>query len=130
MKGTNNFYKEVIKKRAEVIHAALKETRLDISRLEREMAFLVLDVLAGISAKALSLKAAGKYFVYIDYAMSGTVEKKTSVEFQQMLAEADLFDEVGKKYGPNLAELRELATRILTRDKELVNYSVLPRTLA
>lgn len=130
MKRKHNFYKEVIQMRADAIHALLKEVHPDASRLERETAFLVLDVLAGLGVKALSLKTAGKYFVDIDYALDRTLEKKTSEEFQQMLAEADLLDEVGKKYGPNLAELRELAMKILSRDKKLVNYSILPRTLA
>jgi hypothetical protein len=130
MASKKSFQKEIIRIRTDAIHALLKETRPDVSRLERETALLVFDVLAGLEGKALSLKTAGKYFITLDYALDRTVEKRTSIEFQQMLAEADLIDEVGKKYGPNLAELRELATRILSRDKKLVNYSVLSRTFA
>ena len=129
MTDKNNFYKEVIQIRADVIHALLKDARPDASRLERETAFLVLDVLAGLGAKALSLKAAGKYFIDIDYMLDRAVEKKTSAEFQQMLSEADLLDEVGRKYGPNLPELRELAVKILSRDKKLVRFSTPARVL-
>ena|SRR3989338_11552017 len=130
MKNKSNFYKDIIKARAEAIHEILSGREPDIQRLERETALLVFDVLAGLEAKALSFKVADKYFTDIEYAIDGALEKKVRPEFSQMLVEAMLLDEVGTKYGANLAELQKLATQILARDKKLVNYSVPSRTLA
>ncbi|MEK7208349.1 MAG: hypothetical protein AAB699_02245, partial [Patescibacteria group bacterium] len=91
---------------------------------------LTLDVLAAIETKALSPKEGGKIFVDLEYKMNMNVEKDTSDDFSGLTAEGMLLDEIGSKYGPNLAELRELATRILARDKKLVNYSIVPKILA
>lgn len=122
----NNLQKNTIKNRVGAIRAMLKG-KVDMVRLEREFALLVLDVLAAIETKTLSFKEGGKIFVDLEYKMNLDVELNTSEDLSALTAEGMLLDEVGKKYGPNLAELRELATRILSRDKKLVNYSVAPR---
>jgi len=125
----NGLQKNIVKNRVSFIRALLKE-KSDIIRLEREVALLMLDVLAGIETKTVSHKEGGKIFVDLEYTINLDVEQKTSADFSALTAEGMLIDEVGKKYGPNLAELRELATRILSRDKKLVNYSVSARTFA
>lgn len=125
----NNLQKNIIKSRTGTIHALLRG-RVDVMRLEREFAFLALDVLAAIETKTLSFKEGGKIFVDLEYKMNLDVERNTSEDFSALTAEGMLLDEVGKKYGPNLAEFRELATRILARDKKLVNYSIPSRTFA
>ncbi len=125
----NGLQKNIVKNRVASIRALLKE-RTDIVRLEREVALLMLDVLAGIETKTFSHKEGGKIFVDLEYEMNLDVEQKTSEDFSALTAEGMLLDEIGKKYGPNLSELRELATRILSRDKKLVNYSVPARTFA
>ena len=125
----NNTQTNIIKTRVSAIRSLLKG-KIGVARLEREVALLTLDVLAAIETKALSPKEGGKIFVDLEYKMDMNVEKDTSEDFSGLTAEGMLLDEIGKKYGPNLAELRELATRILARDKKLVNYSVLSRTFA
>lgn len=125
----NNLQKNTIKNRVGAIHTLLKG-KVDMVRLEREFALLVLDVLAAIETKALSLKESAKVFVDFGYRMNLDIERKTSEDFSALTAEGMLLDEVGTKYGPNLSELRELATRILTRDKKLVRFSIPVRTLA
>ena len=125
----NNAQTNIIKTRVSAIRSLLKG-KVDVARLEREVALLALDVLAAIETKALSPKEGGKIFVDLEYKMNMNVEKDTSDDFSGLTAEGMLLDEIGSKYGPNLAELRELATRILARDKKLVNYSIVPKTLA
>lgn len=126
----NNGPKSIIKQRISTIGVILRGGTLDIVRLEREVALLMLDVLAAIETKALSPKDGSKIFVDLEYRMHLVVKQKTSEDFSALTAEGMLLDQIGKKYAPNLAELRELATRILARDKKLVNYSILPRTIA
>ncbi len=125
----NNAQTNIIKTRVSAIRSLLKG-KVDVARLEREVALLALDVLAAIETKALSPKEGGKIFVDLEYKMNMNVEKDTSDDFSGLTAEGMLLDEIGSKYGPNLAELRELATRILARDKKLVNYSIVPKILA
>lgn len=125
----NNLQKSIVKSRTGAIHALLKG-KVDVMRLEREFAFLALDVLAAIETKTLSPREGGKVFVDLEYRMNLDIQKQTSEDFSALTAEGMLLDEMGGKYGPNLAELRELATRILSRDKKLVNYSVPSRTFA
>ena len=125
----NNAQTNIIKTRVSAIRSLLKG-KVDVARLEREVALLALDVLAAIETKALSPKEGGKIFVDLEYKMNMNVEKDTSDDFSGLTAEGMLLDEIGLKYGPNLAELRELATRILARDKKLVNYSIVPKILA
>lgn len=120
MKSKNNFYKEIIKARADAIHEILAGREPDVQRLERETALLVFDVLAGLEAKALSFRAADKYFTDIEYSIDGNLEKKVHPEFSQMLVEAMLLNEIGTKYGANLTELQKLATQILAHEKKLV----------
>lgn len=127
MKG--NTQKTILKNRVSAIQKLLKGP-VNISQLEREVALLALDVLAALDVKAVSFKEADKYFTDIAYKMGEEIEQKTSEDLSALTAEGMLLDEVGKKYGPNLAEFRELATRILSRDKKLVNYSVPSRTFA
>ena len=128
MKNTN-LQKNIIKNRVDVIHALLKG-KVDIIRLEREVALLMLDVLAGVETKAFSHKVAGKIFVDLGYQMNLDIERKTSEDFSALTAEGMLLNEIGKKYAPNLSELRELAMRILSRDKKLVQFSIPARALA
>lgn len=125
----NNTHKNIVQSRVSAIFKLLKG-EANIIRLERETALLMLDVLAGIETKTLSLKEGGKIFVDLGYRMNADMERKTSEDFSALTAEGMLLDEVGTKYGPNLSELRELATRILTRDKKLVRFSVPARALA
>lgn len=125
----SNTHKSIIKNRVGAIHPLLKKGG-DVTRLEREVALLMLDVLAGIETKALSLKESGKVFVALGYRMNLDIEQRTSEDFSALTAEGMLLDEAGKKYGPNLAELRELAMRILSRDKKLVASPFVQRVLA
>lgn len=125
----SNTQKSIIKQRVHAINTLLKGSP-DIVRLEREVAFLMLDVLAAIETKTLSFKEGGKIFVDLEYKMNLDVERNTSEDFSALTAEGMLLDEVGKKYGPNLAELRALATKILSRDKKLVQFSIPTRALA
>lgn len=115
----NNTQKNIIKQRISAIAALLNGAR-DIVRLEREAALLMLDVLAAIETKVLTLKAGDQIFTDLGYRFGLDIDQKTSEDFSALVAEGMLLDEVGKKYGPNLSELRELATRILTRDAKLV----------
>ena len=124
-----NTQKTILKNRLDAIRVLLKG-QVDISQFEREVALLALDVLVALDVKAVSFKEADRYFTDIAYKMEEEMEQKTSEDLSALVAEVMLLDEVGKKYGPNLAEFRELATRILARDKKLVNYSVLSRTFA
>lgn len=124
-----NTQKTILKNRLDAIRVLLKG-QVDISQFEREVALLALDVLVALDVKAVSFKEADRYFTDIAYKMEEEMEQKTSEDLSALVAEGMLLDEVGKKYGPNLAEFRELATRILARDKKLVNYSVLSRTFA
>ena len=117
----------IVEQRVNAVDTLLKSTP-DILRLEREVALLMLDVLAGIETKALSPKEGSKIFITVSSRIDLGVKQKVSEDFSALTAEGMLLDEIGKKYGPNLSELRELATRILARDKKLVNYSVLSRT--
>lgn len=116
--------------RVNAVYALVKSNTLDVVRLEREAALLMLDVLAAIETKSLSPKEASKMFVDVESQAHLAVKEKTSEDFSSLTAEGMLLNEIGKKYAPNLAELRELATRILARDKRLVNYSIPSRTLA
>ena len=121
---------KIIMQRVNAVYALVKSNTLDVVRLEREAALLMLDVLAAIETKSLSPKEASKMFVDVESKAHLAVKEKTSEDFSSLTAEGMLLNEIGKKYAPNLAELRELATRILARDKKLVNYSVLSRTFA
>lgn len=125
----NNLQKNIIKNRMGAIHALLKG-KVDTVRLERDVALLVFDVLAAIETKTLSPKEGGKVFIDLEYKMNLDVERNTSEDFSALTAEGMLLDEVGKKYGPNLAELRELAMKILSRDKKLVRFSMPAPSLA
>ena len=74
MKNKNN--KTILKNRIQTIQELLKIH--DVVRLEREVALLMLDVLAALEVKAISLEEADKLFTDISYRIGPEVEKKTS----------------------------------------------------
>lgn len=119
----------IIEQRLSTINSLLTTVQ-GVVHLEREVALLMLDVLAAIETKMLSPKEASKAFVLVSSKTDLDIKQKVSEDFSALTAEGMLLDEIGKKYAPNLAELRELATRILSRDKKLVNYSVPSRMFA
>ncbi len=104
----------IIKSRVKLIHAYLFK-RVPARFLAHEVAMLVLDVLEALRDKMLTPKEASRYFVNIAYKIDSKTDKKLSDGFQQVLAEAMLLDELNKKYGPSLKELRRLALVILDR---------------
>ena len=95
-------------KRVREIKALLKG-KSNLRRFEREVALLALDALAGIKAKTLSPKAAGRCFVDIEYALNQDIEKRLRPKFSEMMFEAILLDELGTKYGPDIRLLRRRA---------------------
>lgn len=123
----NKQSRAVLKTKARAVRELI--ARADVVRLEREVALLFLDVLAALEVGAVSLKEADAIFTDIGYRIGPDLEKKTSEEFSMLLADAMLLDEVGEKYGPDLQDLRNFATQILTRDRSLVSF-MLPRTRA
>ena len=125
----SNVQKNIIIQRANSLKTLI-EGKLDVVRLEREAALLMLDVLAGIETKALSPKESSKIFVDVERHINLDIKQKVSEDFSALTAEGMLLNEIGKKYAPNLSELRELAMRILSRDKKLVQFSIPARALA
>lgn len=113
-----NFYHTILDNRVQAVLRLIKQGN-DVPALEREVALLAIDTMSALQAKHLSLKESCKCFVKIEYALRLDLEEKTSEEFQDLLAEAILLDEVGTKYGPDLARVQELAMTILNRDKAL-----------
>ena len=97
-----------------LIHAHLSQ-RAPTRLLEREVALLLLDVLEALRNKAITVKEASRYFVRIAYKIDLKMNRKLSDDFQQMHADAMLLDELKKKYGPSLKELKRLALLILGR---------------
>lgn len=104
----------VLKYRARIIRELLAEK--SIARLELETALLALDILSALKTKAISPKAASKYFTVIAYRIDRKVERKATDNFSMLLAEAMLLDELGKKYGPKLSEIRRLAYEVLAKN--------------
>ena len=125
----DNGQKKIVMQRTKSLKT-LVESKPDVVRLEREVAILMLDVLAAIETRALSPEESSKIFVDLERRINLDIKQKVSEDFSALTAEGMLLNEIGRKYAPNLAELRELATRILSRDKKLVNYSVPSRTFA
>lgn len=113
-----NFYHPILDNRLQAVLLLIRRGN-DVSALEREVALLVIDTINALQAKSLSLKEGCKCFVKIEYELRLDLEEKTSEEFQDLLAEAILLDEVGTAYGPDLARVQELAMNILNRDKAL-----------
>ena len=125
----NSVQKNIIIQRANSLKTLIGG-KLNVVRLEREVAILMLDVLATIETKALSPKESSKIFVDVERHINLDIKQKVSEDFSALTAEGMLLNEIGKKYAPNLSELRELAMRILSRDKKLVQFSIPARALA
>ena len=111
-----NFHQIILNNRLRATLKLIKQGN-DVLALEREVALLVLDTMNVLQGKSLSLKESCQCFIKIEYALKPDLEKKTSEEFQELLAEAMLLDEVGAAYGPDLIHIQELAMKILNRDK-------------
>lgn len=103
----------VLKFRAGIIQKLLKEK--SVVRLELETALLVSDILSALKAKVISPKAASKYFTAVAYRIDRKTERRVTDDFQMLLAEAMLLDELGQKYGPKLSEIRRLADKVLAK---------------
>src|SRR3989338_2315231 len=125
----DNGQKKIVMQRTKSLKT-LVESKPDVVRLEREVAILMLDVLAAIETRALSPEESSKIFVDLERRINLDIKQKVSEDFSALTAEGMLLNEIGRKYAPNLAELRELATRILSRDKKLVQFSIPARALA
>lgn len=111
-------YQQIIHNRHKAILDLIK-TGKDVSKIETETALLVLDTINALQAKAISLKESCKCFIKIDYSLNRGLEDKFSEDFQDLLNEAILLDEVGTTYGPDLNQIIKLATKILNRPNQL-----------
>ena len=111
-------YQKIIHNRHKAILELIKKGK-DIAKIERETALLVLDTINALQAKALSLKQGCKCFIKIDYSLNRDLENKFSEDFQDLLNEAILLDEVGTDYGPDLNGITKLAKKILNRPSQL-----------
>lgn len=114
---SKNLYEQIIDKRHKAILTLIKNGK-DLKRIERETALLVFDVLGALQIKSISLKAGCGCFVSIDHSLGLGIRERLSEDFHDLLMEAELLDEAGTKYGPDITLLRALATRILQRDQE------------
>lgn len=111
-----NLYRTIIQNRQKALLVLAGEGK-DISRIERELALLALDVLDAMQKKALTLREGGKYFVKVMYALKTDTEGRLSGEARDLLNETMIMDEVGTAYGPDLTVVRTLITKILQRDE-------------
>ena len=109
----------LIRNRQEILLDLIKRDAEPL-RIERELALLILDVIDALETKSLSLKEGGQSFIKIVAALRLDTEARLSEEFRDLLNEAILLNELGTPYGPDLAFMRSLATKILQRD-EVVN---------
>lgn len=109
-------HNQIIQKRLVLILRLIKENK-DSNRIEREAAFLVLDTIDGIVKKEIPLKEACHCFARIEYALNQNIRDQLSQEFEDMLNEGLLLDEINTKYGPDVQLLVSIATKILTKEK-------------
>lgn len=109
-------HNQIIHNRLALILQLIKEGK-DIIRIERETAFLVLDMIDGIAKKEIPLKEGCYCFTQIEYALDQKIREKLTKEFEDMVNEALILDEVNTKHGPDIELLVGLATNILTRKK-------------
>lgn len=109
-------HNQIIHKRLALILQLIKEGR-DIARIERETAFLVLDTIDGITTKEIPLKEGCHCFTQIEYALDQKIRNRFSKEFEDMINEGLLLDEINTKYGPDIELLVGLATKMIIRRK-------------
>jgi len=112
----NNLHNKIIENRVEFILDLIKGGK-DIERIERETALLAIDVIDGLKKKEAPMKQACNCFRRIIYAIDYKTDNQLSNEFQDLMHEALILDELNTKYGPDLDLLIEAATKILTRKK-------------
>ena len=107
-------HNQIIHKRLALILQLIKEER-DVVRIEREAAWLVLDVIGGLVKKEISLHEGCHCFIQIEYALDQKIRDRFSQEFEDILNEAIILDEATTKHGPDIELLIALATKIVTR---------------
>ena len=118
----NNLYNQIIQKRLRLILNLIKKGK-DIIGIEKETAFLVLDVIDFIQKREISLKGGCNCFLKVEFALDKKIRDRLSEEFEDLLNEAIILDEIGTKFGPDLNLLLELATKIITKKNILKEVS-------
>lgn len=111
-----NLYHHIIQDRQKVILDSMRKK--DLGRIERELALLVLDILHALQIKSISLQDSCRCFRRVGYSLDPKVEARLSEEVQDLINEGMILDEIGTRYGPNVATMFALATDILQKDKK------------
>ena len=120
-------HNQIIHKRLALILQLIKEG-VDMTRIERETAILVLEVIDGLTKNEIRIKEGCHCFIKIEYALDQKMHGELSPEYEDMMNEAMLLDETNKTHGPDVPLLLKLATNIITR-KILKNKNTnAPRT--
>lgn len=107
--------KQIVEGRTKELLALVKEGT-QVNLIERELALLAVDILLALKKERGLAKAGCQCFLKIDLAMSGTLRKKLSEETRDLINEMIILDELGDKYGPELAIIVEAAKKILDRE--------------
>lgn len=116
MAHQKSLYRNIIENRSKAVLALVAADR-DTSRIERELALLILDILGAVQTKALTFRQGKNYVAKIAYAMRTDTEEHLSEEARDLLNEMIILDEAGTAYGPDFAFVRGLVVKILQRDE-------------
>ncbi|MEK7537103.1 MAG: hypothetical protein AAB584_01525 [Patescibacteria group bacterium] len=111
----NNLHNQIIQKRLRLILNLIKEGK-DTAGIERETALLVLDVIDALQKGKTPLKDGCNCFIKIEYALDKKIRDQLSEEFEDLLNEMIILDEIGTKFGPDLSLIIKLATKILAKE--------------